>query len=645
LQRVARVTRLACLLLVLLLQASASIAVAQQRSVAWDRYEVNLDVQSDASIQVTETQTIQFHGTYQQGFREIPTQRVTAIDSVSVGELNGGQTTEYRSSPIQSPNGFHASSTDQGLRIDWWFPPTTDGSRTFIVRYTVRGAMRVYDAGDQLEWKAVYADRPGDIAASSVTIRFPSDIPTDALKTSFYRYTADQESRLGALPSAGSGEPVDSRTVRFALGALPAGIGAEVRVQFPHGIVAATPPPWQAEADRADWIQQTLAPIGGFVAVLLTVFILAFGGVALFLLWYTTGRDPSPGTVPPRLDRRPSDLPAPLAGTLVDEVADVQDAVATLVDLAERGALVMTDEDNPRLAGSSHDVRVKLVRSPEAANVRDYERLLLLSLFGREARVEQDVLLSDVRERFSSMIPSIQDALHRAVAEVGLFVHNPEAVRTRYRRLAWGLVGSGVLLAVVGALTLGWAIGIAWLPGVALAAVGLILTRIARAMPRRTPAGAIEAARWRAFRAHLAQPDAPERASRPEDLAYAVAFGIDRSFLRRLESIGTKPPDWYVSPAGGSFGMPGSVVILPGGFGGGYGPAGGPWAGPTTRHSPGAGGFELPGVPNPQGWSDSLSDLLNGASDALGAGGGSGGWSGGGFGGGGGGGGGSGGFQ
>ena len=631
--------------MLLLLQSSGTIALAQQRSVAWERYDVNLDMQSDASIQVAETQTIQFHGTYQQGFRLVPTQRVTAIDSVSVGELTGGQTIEYRSSLSQTPNSFRASSTDQGLRIDWWFPPTTDGSRTFIVRYTARGATRIYDAGDQLQWKAVYADRPGDIAASSVMIRFPTDVPSDALKTSFYRYTLDQESRLGALPSAGSGQPVDSRTVRFALGALPAGTGAEVRVQFPHGIIAAAPPPWQADADREDWVEQSLAPIGGFVVLLLTSVIVVGGGVALFLLWYTTGRDPSPGAVPPRLDRRPSDLAAPLAGTLVDEVADVQDAVATLVDLADRGVLVITDENNPQLAGSTHDIRIKLLRSPEAANLREYERLLLLALFGHEARAEQEVLLSDVRDRFSSMIPAIQDALHRAVAEAGFFVADPEATRARYRQVGWGLLGAGMLLAVVGGLTLGWAIGIAWLPGVALAAIGFILSRIARAMPRRTPAGALEAARWRAFRAHLAQPDAPERGSRPEDLAYAVAFGIDRTFLRRLESVGTPPPAWYSPPAGGGFGTPGSVVILPGGFGGNYGPAGGPWVGPAPRQSSGAGGFELPGMPNPQGWSDSLSDLLNGASDALAAGGGSGGWSGGGFGGGGGGGGGSGGFQ
>jgi uncharacterized membrane protein YgcG len=237
----------------------------------------------------------------------------------------------------------------------------------------------------------------------------------------------------------------------------------------------------------------------------------------------------------------------------------------------------------------------------------------------------------------------MQNSLHGAVAEAGLFVHNPQAIRDRYRQLGWTLFGLGSLLGVVAALTLGWAVAIAWLPGVALAAVGFILTRLAQAMPRRTPAGALEAARWRAFRTHLTEPGSAARASSPEDLPYAVAFGIDRSFLRRLESVGSRPPTWYPGPSGRGWGMPGGVIIVPGGFGGGHGPGAGPSAGPAA---PDGGGFTLPGAPDPQGWSDSLADLLNGASDALAAGGGGGGgWSGGGFGGGGGGGGGSGGFQ
>jgi len=127
------------------------------------------------------------------------------------------------------------------------------------------------------------------------------------------------------------------------------------------------------------------------------------------------------------------------------------------------------------------------------------------------------------------------------------------------------------------------------------------------------------------------------RAAAP--VASAVAFGIDRSFLRKLESIGTPPPTWYPSASG--WGYPGGVVVLPCGFN----PPGRTSSGPATTAPPDAGGIGGPPSSGPQSWSDGLADLLNAASDALAAGGGSGGWSGGGFGGGGGGGGGSGGFQ
>src|SRR5215216_6038463 len=136
--------------------AFAPAAGAQQRSVTWERFDVDLAVQQDGVVRVAETQAIRCQGTYQQGFRVIPTDRVTAIDDVSVAEVVGGQTSPYRASQSQAPNTYRTSSTDQGLSIDWWFPPTTNATRTFVLSYTVRGAIRIYDAGDQLQWKAVY---------------------------------------------------------------------------------------------------------------------------------------------------------------------------------------------------------------------------------------------------------------------------------------------------------------------------------------------------------------------------------------------------------------------------------------------------------------------------------------------------------
>jgi hypothetical protein len=171
---------LSCLLVALAWASSPTLAGAQQRSVGWERFDVDFAVQSDGSVQVTETQAIRFQGTYQQGFRLIPTDRVTAIDDLSVSEITGGQTLAYRPSLAPTTNGFRTASTDQGLRVDWGFPPTTDAARTFVLRYTLRGAIRIYDAGDQLEWKAVYADRPGPVAASTATVHLPADVSSAA---------------------------------------------------------------------------------------------------------------------------------------------------------------------------------------------------------------------------------------------------------------------------------------------------------------------------------------------------------------------------------------------------------------------------------------------------------------------------------
>jgi uncharacterized protein (TIGR04222 family) len=634
---------LAVMALLLLLLVPASAAAQSQRSVSWPRYDVDLAVQTDGSLRVTETQTVQFSGTYQTGSRVVPTDHTTGISQVLVGEMVNGQLQQY-SANGSGPGTYTVSQTDAGLSINWTFAPTTNAARTFVITYVADGAVAIYDGGDQIDWNAIYADRPGPVASSSVTVRLPGAADPNALKSAFYQYRPN--SSIGALPAAGSGQVVDGQTVRFDTGQLPAGTGAEVRVQFPHGMVNAGPPPWQAEADRAAWVRQTLAPIVGFLSLLIGLGVLVGGGGALFLLWYTRGRDPAVGAVPPIIETPPSDLPAPLAGTLVDEVADAQDAVATLVDLAQRGFLTLADTDGG-------DAVVTLEASFDDARLRQYERVLLVALFGSKPEPGQSVALSQVRASFGAAIPVIQERLNAAVQEEGLFVDPPEATRRRYRSIGTLLAVAGAILAVVAALAIGWATPLAAFVGLALALVGLATTWMAGRMPRRTPQGALEAARWRAFRRYLAQTfaqrpaadgaangdAAAEAARHAAYLPYAVALGVDRSFLQRLELLGAPPPAWY-----GSSRSPGGVIIVPGGY------YGGPWVGGPS----GDGGAGAPGpigvggppsAPNPQGWSDALADLLNAASGAMSSGGGSGDWSGGGFGGGDGGGGGSGGFN
>jgi hypothetical protein len=465
------------------------------------------------------------------------------------------------------------------------------------------------------------------------------------VESAWYRHAAS--GFTGALKPVAAGVQIDAQTVQFTLGALAPREGIETRVQFPHGAIAAPPPAWQAAADRADWLAQTVAPIGDFVALLLTIGVLAGGGGFLFLLWFSNGREPAIRPVALRLTQPPSDLPAPLAGTLADGVASAREAVATLVDLADRGIVHLTDEQNPQLVGSQSDVRVTLNAGLDDRRLRGYERVLLAALFGRSPSVPAEVLLSNVKSQFQVAIPIIEERLYAAVAQERLFAGNPETTRRRWRIAGVGISIAGTGMAVVAEVLLANIINLAWLPGLALALVGGCLAWLAGSMSRRTAWGALEAAKWRAFGKYLAEESRAEKpgtALPPHYLPYAIAFGLDESFVRHLESVGTPPPTWYGRWSRG----PGGMVFGPGGW------YGGPWmdhsrhnGAPGQPHTaqPDSGGVAAPPAPSPQGWSDALAALLNAASEAMAHGGGSGGWSGGGFGGGGGGGGGSGGFR
>jgi hypothetical protein len=177
---------------------------------------------------------------------------------------------------------------------------------------------------------------------------------------------------------------------------------------------------------------------------------------------------------------------------------------------------------------------------------------------------------------------------------------------------------------------------------------------VGRHMPRKTPQGAEEAAKWLAFKRYLQTIEKHGDLEAAKDkfeefLPYAVAFGLERRLINQFAAVDAPAPSWW------------GPVFLPGhgyGYGGGVagqsiGEAGGP---PGTLAGEGGKTPSLAGMSEGIGtslasMSAGLGAMLSSASTVLtstppssSSSGGGGGWSGGGFGGGGGGGGGSRGF-
>src|ERR1051326_3504231 len=210
------------LAVLLIASVGASLPAAAQgtgRSVSLHRFELNLGSQSDGSVNVVETQVIRFTGTYQQGYRLVPLDRTTDASNVRVAELTNNGSLAYTRGSGQIDT-YSTSTTADGLEIDWWFSPTptptptTNTTRSFEIRYTVSGVVRVYDAADQLQWRAVYAERDGPVGSSTVTVHLPTDADASTMKSAWYQYSASGS--VGALTAVASGTLVDSRTAPLA---------------------------------------------------------------------------------------------------------------------------------------------------------------------------------------------------------------------------------------------------------------------------------------------------------------------------------------------------------------------------------------------------------------------------------------------
>src|SRR5262249_45281385 len=114
----------------------------------------------------------------------------------------------------------------------------------------------------------------------------------------------------------------------------------EVRLQYPHDPLMQAPR-WQAAYDRQRTYEETIKPLVSLSLLALAV-LLGLGGPLWVYAYYARhGRDPQVAAVPEYLTEPPSGEAPGVVGALLIEEVEMQHIMATLVDLARRGFLVI----------------------------------------------------------------------------------------------------------------------------------------------------------------------------------------------------------------------------------------------------------------------------------------------------------------
>ena len=456
------------------------------------------------------------------------------------------------SSPDRVATQFRSTTTEKdggrtevlNLRIGDPDRTISRATATYVISYSVTGAMRTFDGYDELFWDASGFGNPA-VTELAVTVAVPGG--------------AQDTSCFYGPPQSDTPCPTERTTAdgaEFAVTDLPAGEGLSFGVKIAPGLVADNRPHLEPDGSKLTAGERAALIGAGTVGAGLLV-----GSPLVGALWWRRhGRDQryeglAPGTAPyagqsVRVVPNDPDLPIPVAfspphipvaeaGLLIDGQVDARETAATIIDLAVRGALQVQST-------SDDDFRVTLL-DPDRANA-PHEMVLLTNVFGGQPP-GATVDLSTQGSMLSAH-KALQTSVINQVTARGWFRKVPSATAT-------GSAGFGLVAAAAFA-AFGLGAWVLWLLVPLLPVlVTYLVIRFKLRRGQRTPDGRAVCDQVEGFRTYLATAEADQlRFEEGEDifskyLPWAIVFELaDRwaELCGQLVAMGRLPdqvPYWY----------------------------------------------------------------------------------------------------
>jgi Predicted membrane protein (DUF2207) len=420
----------------------------------------------------------------------------------------------------------------------------TNGAPELVISYTALGAVVTVPDGTALQWRVLQGLSVA-VTSFRATVLIPGTF-------TYVRCTAGSPNSTTPCASAAAGTE-DATTPTFTDGPRGEGETVGVDIGFPPGEVTAN-----EQIDYRWTVGRAFSPAP--LPLGIAVGLLVLGGIALLLAHRRFGADAAysgqaapvgefvpvgPGESEFRVvgDVRPGHV-----GTVADERVDPIDITATLVDLAVRGHLLITELPS---ASAFSRTDWTLTRIGNGAGLRPFEQALLEGI----APDGEPVRVSEVGGRIHQSIGRVQDALYDEVVENGWYARRPDVTRNRFTQLALGVLVAAVVITVLLAAftTFG-------LVGLALVILGLGLVFVAQELPSRTAKGVALLKGLGALRSELLiHPTDQMPAGRAveelsEVLPYAIVLGGSERWLDALVATDTDAdPDsedlsWYHGP-------------------------------------------------------------------------------------------------
>lgn len=500
-------------------------------------FDASIKVNADSSINVVEKIKYDFGNIEKHGiYRDIETQGKIKVSNVSV--------VDERGKPYELE--IAKSGDTQSIKIGS-ANLTISGIHTYVISYSVNGAIGYFDNFDEIYWNATGDGWAVPIESAVATVTLPQ-----VIQESYVRQACYAGSRGATTPCKFAGYIANSldqvSAFNFSQNNLSAGEGLTVAVGFPKDIVS-IPPPTFLERN----------PSVRFLVFLLPILIFCL----MFWRWNKVGRDPKGrGVIIPQYDAPKGLTPLEVSAIMRQRISN-SDISAEIVYLATRGFIKITKTTDKGLIFSSDDYIFKQLRNDLSSLEDPIDKKIMTSLMAGADSGLSEIKLSGLKNVFYTSIPSIKYEAYDFLIENGYIKSNPEKIITKY------IVSS--FLATAAALGgLIWA-GVSWdldevfvgLSSVSVILSGVVAIIFSILMPAKTIKGqeskeyilGLKEYLQIAEKDRIAFHNAPEK--KPEVfeklLPYAMVLGVDKAWAKEFKDIYTTPPSWYSDSSGGAF--------------------------------------------------------------------------------------------
>lgn len=505
------------------------------------KFTSNIELLNDGSVKVEEIIDVNFevdkHGIY----RDLPyiysdkNQNRTYTEVVIQSVTQDGKNANIKQ---EKSNGY--------IRIRIGDPNITiRGNHVYAIEYFARGVLQSFNTYDEFYWNSTGNNWGVPIIESTTQLKSEENA---ILEIACYQgFFGSTEKCQGNFQN---GKTTTFETTR----ALASNEGLTIVAKLKKGAYPITVIP-----KPKTFVEKFLSPFS------LSTFLFStlLGAVSIFILWLKKGRDfwiPGIAGYKNKNDSKivkpigsfeptvveytpPENLPPAIIGVIMDEKADTLDVTATIIDLATRGFLTITEIPKKWMFGNS-DYILKETRHNKS-NLYSYEKELLTRLF-----TTNQVKISTLKKTFYDDLAKVKEKLYQDVVAKKFFEVSPEKIRTKYLLVAVFLIIISIVISIISANN-----NMVFIFDIALGSCfsGILLLIVSQFLPRRSSSGREIYRRMKGYRMFIERAEKyrqkffESRNLFNEVLPYAIIFGITEKYAKALQDMGIKPnsPSWY----------------------------------------------------------------------------------------------------